>query len=45
MIIVPWATLQPTRDLVASAQPQTPVLADDAPRRLATFWRRLTHHG
>jgi hypothetical protein len=41
MIIVPWATLQPTRDLVASAQPQAPMQAE-APGAVATLWRRLS---
>jgi hypothetical protein len=41
MIIVAWATQQPTRTLVASAQPGAPVV-DDEPNALASLLRRLT---
>jgi hypothetical protein len=44
MIIVPWATLQPTRALAASAQPQAPVVPDEAPRLLTNLWHWLTRH-
>jgi hypothetical protein len=44
MIIVPYATLEPTRLLAASAQPQAPVVADDSPSAIVTLWRRLIRH-
>jgi hypothetical protein len=44
MIIVPWATLEPTRSLAASAQPQAPVVADDAPGAIVTLWNRIIRH-
>jgi hypothetical protein len=43
MIIVAWATQQPTRTLVASAQPTAPVV-DDTPGALSSLLRRLTRH-
>ncbi|HET9650419.1 MAG TPA: hypothetical protein VFP34_19600 [Microlunatus sp.] len=40
MTIVPWATLQPSRDLVASAQSRAP-MQPEQPRVVTTLWRRL----
>ncbi len=42
MIIVPWATLEPSRTLAASAQPQAPVVADDSPGAIKSLWYRLS---
>jgi hypothetical protein len=44
MIIVPWATLEPTRSLATSAQPQAPVVADRSSSAIATLWHRLIRH-
>ena len=44
MTIVPWATLNPTRDLVASALPCSPVVPEPEPTLTQRVWRRLARH-
>ncbi|WP_344801008.1 hypothetical protein [Microlunatus ginsengisoli] len=43
MTIVPWATLQPTRTLAASARPHAPAV-EETPSPLASLLRRLGRH-
>ncbi len=44
MTIVPWATLNPTRDLAASALPSSPVVPEPEPTAAQRAWRRLVRH-
>lgn len=43
MTIVPWATLNPTRDLASSALPGSPVVLESKPNPAQRVWRRWTH--
>lgn len=44
MTIVPWATLNPTRNLAASALPGSPVVLEAEPTPVLRVWRRLVNH-